>query len=59
MLTKIVDGKVVVCSPEEESAIRAEWEANDLAPQAEKQTLVDQIINDPLQLAALKSALAK
>lgn len=27
-LSKIVDGKKVDCSPEEEAAIRAEWEAN-------------------------------
>ena len=28
MMKKIVNGKEVVCSPEEEASIRAEWEAN-------------------------------
>lgn len=31
MLTKIVNGQEVECSPEEETAIRAEWAANDPA----------------------------
>ena len=30
MLTKMVDGKEVVCTPEEEAAIRAEWAENDI-----------------------------
>lgn len=30
MLTKTVDGKEVVCTPEEEAAIRAEWAENDI-----------------------------
>jgi len=29
MLKKMVDGKEVICSAEEEAAIRAEWAAND------------------------------
>jgi hypothetical protein len=35
-LTKMVDGREVVCSPEEESSIRAEWEANDLKAAIER-----------------------
>lgn len=33
MLTKIVDGVEVVCSDDEEAAIKAEWETNEKRPQ--------------------------
>lgn len=32
MLTKIVNGQEVICSPEEEAEIRAEWAKNDALP---------------------------
>lgn len=28
-MTKMVDGKEIICSPEEEARIRAEWAKND------------------------------
>ena len=59
MLKKVVDGVEVICSQEEEAAIKAEWEANAAKPAPTVKKPVDQIINDPVQLAALKAALAK
>jgi DNA-binding transcriptional regulator YiaG len=44
---------------EEEAATLAEWETNAAKPSSAKATLVDSIIADPNQLAALKAALAK
>lgn len=61
MLTKIVDGKEVVMSAEEEAAIRADWAKSDLAAAIPKKTaaemLVDQVINDSKALASLKAKL--
>lgn len=59
MLTKMVNGVSVVCSPEEEAAIRAEWDANAAMVQPPPKKPVDAFINDPLQMAALKAALSK
>lgn len=60
MLTKMVNGVSVVMSAEEESATRAEWESNmAAAASATTPKLVDAIIKDPAQLAALKAALEK
>lgn len=59
MLTKILNGQKVVCSSEEEMAIRGEWAANDAVPLPAKPTAADPIINDPEALAKLKEALSK
>lgn len=60
MLTKIVNGVPVVCSPEEEAALVAEWTANDPSkkPVPQKATAADAILGDPAALAKLKAALA-
>jgi len=59
MLNKIVNGVEVQCSSDEESEIRAEWADNEknkpeLLPE---KTLVEQILANPVDLAALKQAL--
>jgi hypothetical protein len=60
MLKKMVDGKEVICSAEEEASIRAEWAANDPSLKSSSNwTAADAIINDPKAIAALKAALAK
>lgn len=62
MMFKSLNGAVVEMSPAEEAEIRAEWAANDAklpAPVPAKTRVVDGIIGDPEQLAALKAALAK
>ena len=38
MLTKIVNGEEVICTPEEESEIRAEWAKNDALPKEQQGT---------------------
>lgn len=58
-LTKLVNGVPIICSPEEEASIRADWVANEANPPKAQLKAVEQIINDPIQLAALKAALAK
>lgn len=59
MLTKMVDGVEEVMSAEEEAAIVAEWAENSAREKPVRERPVDAIIRDPLQLAALKAALAK
>lgn len=48
MLTKMVNGKECICTPEEEAEIRAEWEAND------KKAIEDQKIQDRKNELVLK-----
>lgn len=44
MLTKLVKGKTVVMSAEEESAMRAEWAANDAKPpEPPKETIEEKL----------------
>lgn len=47
MLTKMVNGKEVVCSAEEEAEIRAEWAAN--AAKAQRVLIPSSVIVDRLQ----------
>lgn len=58
-LTKLVGGKYVDCTSEEESEILEMWAKTEAKPPAVIRKTVDAIINDPEQLAALKAALAK
>lgn len=59
MLIKCVDGVMVQMSDQEEADIRAEWAANAAKVAPPPPTPVDDIINDPKALSALKAALAK
>lgn len=59
MLNKMVNGVEVKMSAEEEDLIRAEWTANAAKPATPAAKPVDAIINDPVQMASLKAALAK
>ena len=51
MLNKIVNGQELVCSPEEEAQIRAEWAAN------ESKALEKKPINIETQIAQLQAQL--
>ena len=52
MLTKIVNGVEVQCTPEEETQIRAEWSSNEIF-------FTNQIAKQKTEAVAKESALAK
>jgi hypothetical protein len=54
MLKKVVDGKEIVCSPDEEAAILAEWAANAARqPPTKAERLAARLDADPVLLALI------